>query len=64
MVPSDEVADHFWAPIDRILDPAATRDTQILVRGFHMRRDAIHFEGHVIWGMTQQILNGFAGVAR
>jgi 8-oxo-dGTP pyrophosphatase MutT (NUDIX family) len=64
VVPSEEVADHFWAPLDRIFDPAATRDTRIFVRGYHMRRDAIHYEGHVIWGMTQIILASFAGVAR
>ncbi|MBI1809998.1 MAG: CoA pyrophosphatase [Gemmatimonadetes bacterium] len=64
VVPSEEVAGHFWAPLDRILDPAATKDTKILVRGFTMRRDAIHFEGHVIWGMTQIILASFAELAR
>jgi len=64
IVPSEEVAGHFWAPLDAILDPANTRDTRILVRGFHMRRDAIHHEGHVIWGMTQHILASFAKVAQ
>jgi 8-oxo-dGTP pyrophosphatase MutT (NUDIX family) len=64
VVPSEEVAEHFWAPLDRIFDPAALRDTRILVRGFHMRRDAIHYEGHVIWGMTQFILASFEQVAR
>jgi len=64
VVPSHEVADHFWAPLDRILDPEATKDTRIFVRGYYMRRDAIHYEGHVIWGMTQNILESFAKVAR
>jgi 8-oxo-dGTP pyrophosphatase MutT (NUDIX family) len=55
--PSDEVADLFWAPLDAILDPAATRDADIFVRGLRMRRPAIHYQGHVIWGMTERILH-------
>jgi len=54
--PGDEVAELFWAPLDAILDPAATRETEILVRGLRTRRPAIHFHDHVIWGMTERIL--------
>ncbi len=62
VVHSDEVGAHFWAPLDAILDPANTKNTRILVRGFHMWRDAIHYDGRVIWGMTEQILKQFAEV--
>ncbi|HEX7557987.1 MAG TPA: CoA pyrophosphatase [Usitatibacter sp.] len=59
---SDEVAGSFWAPLHAILDPAATRVTAIDVRGARTMRPAIHFEGHVIWGMTENILRKFAEV--
>ena len=59
---SDEVAAHFWAPLDAILDPAATRETEILVRGVRRTGPAILYEGRVIWGMTERILRQFAGV--
>jgi 8-oxo-dGTP pyrophosphatase MutT (NUDIX family) len=58
--PSDEVADLFWAPLEAVLDPAAMRDTDILARGLRMRRPAIHYEGRVIWGMTERILYNLA----
>jgi 8-oxo-dGTP pyrophosphatase MutT (NUDIX family) len=61
---SDEVASHFWAPLDAILDPAATRDTEIVVRGARTTRPAIQYEGRVIWGMTEYILRGFADIIR
>jgi 8-oxo-dGTP pyrophosphatase MutT (NUDIX family) len=61
---SDEVAGHFWAPLDAILDPAAARETEIVVRHLRTMLPAIHFEGHVIWGMTERILRGFEEVVR
>ncbi|MFI5311156.1 MAG: NUDIX hydrolase [Gemmatimonadales bacterium] len=51
-----EVAELFWAPLGVILDPSSTRDTEILVRGLRTRRPAIHYHGHVIWGMTERII--------
>jgi 8-oxo-dGTP pyrophosphatase MutT (NUDIX family) len=59
-----EVADLFWAPLDVILDPAATRETAIQVRGFRTDRPAIHFGEHVIWGMTERILRNFGELLR
>lgn len=61
---SDEVASHFWAPLDAILDPAAMRDTEILARGERTTRPAIQYEGRVIWGMTEYILRSFADIIR
>jgi 8-oxo-dGTP pyrophosphatase MutT (NUDIX family) len=58
--PSDEVADLFWAPFETIVDPTSTRDAEILVRGMRMRRPAIHYQGRVIWGMTERILHNLA----
>lgn len=62
IVTSDEVAGSFWAPLTAILDPAASRVTAIDVRGARAMRPAIHYEGHVIWGMTENILRKFAEI--
>jgi 8-oxo-dGTP pyrophosphatase MutT (NUDIX family) len=59
---SGEVADHFWADLDAVFDPAATRETTVVARGFERRVPAIHHEGRVIWGMTERILRSFERV--
>ncbi len=64
VVPSDEVAGYFWAPLDHILHPDSARDTEILVREVPVRWRAIHFADHVIWGMTERILRSFEEVIR
>ena len=61
---SAEVAGYFWAPLDAILDPAASRETEITVRQMKTTRPAIHYEGHVIWGMTAHILRRFEEIIR
>ena len=57
--PGAEVAELFWAPLAIMLDPASARDTEILVRGMRIKRPAIHYQGHIIWGMTERILHNF-----
>ncbi len=42
--PSDEVEKYFWAPLTEILDPAASRATEIAVRGNTVLRPAITFD--------------------
>jgi 8-oxo-dGTP pyrophosphatase MutT (NUDIX family) len=61
---SVEVAQCFWAPLAAILDPGAAHDTEIDVRGVRTVRPAIHYGGHVIWGMTESILRGFQDIIR
>ena len=62
LVPSPEVAELFWAPLDRVFDPLATRDTDMVVRSVSTRRPAIHYRGHIIWGMTEQILRSLSSI--
>jgi 8-oxo-dGTP pyrophosphatase MutT (NUDIX family) len=59
---NEEVAGSFWAPLDAIFDPSSARSTEIFVRGTSMLVPAIHFDGHVIWGMTERILRQFEEV--
>lgn len=65
IVLSDEVASHFWVPLDVLFDPANTRKTRVRTRGaFWIWRDAIHIDEHLIWGLTEVILRTFARVTR
>jgi 8-oxo-dGTP pyrophosphatase MutT (NUDIX family) len=61
---SAEVERFFWAPLDAILDPAASRDTEIVIRQTSTLRPAIHYDGNVIWGMTESILRSFEAIIR
>ncbi|HVZ49890.1 MAG TPA: CoA pyrophosphatase [Gemmatimonadaceae bacterium] len=61
---SDELAGYFWAPVAAIFDPANTRPSRVSGRGVTMWREAIHYDGHVIWGLTERILRAFGEVAR
>jgi 8-oxo-dGTP pyrophosphatase MutT (NUDIX family) len=63
MSPSDEVAALFWVPLDVLLDPSNTRKTRVQARGkFWMWHDAIHYDGHVIWGLTERVIRNFRGI--
>jgi 8-oxo-dGTP pyrophosphatase MutT (NUDIX family) len=53
---SDEVAQAFWVPLEALKHAQSWRDTTVLARGIQMNRRAFHYEGHVIWGMTERIL--------
>lgn len=65
VVYSDEVAGHFWVPLVTLFHPANTKRTRVLTRGaFWIWRDAIHIDGHVIWGMTEVILRTFEEAIR
>jgi 8-oxo-dGTP pyrophosphatase MutT (NUDIX family) len=62
---SGEVAAHFWVPLTALFDPGNTRNTRVQTRGtFWMWRDAIHYDAHVIWGLTERILRTFEEVTR
>ena len=61
---SDELAGYFWAPVAAIFDPANTRPSRVTGRGVTMWREAIHYDGHVIWGLTERILRAFGEVTK
>lgn len=64
ITPSEEVASAFWAPASELFNPANTRSTRVMARNaFWMWHDAIHWDGKVIWGMTERILRRFREVA-
>ena len=56
LVLSDEVAEAFWVPLEVLRSPDFWREATVLARGIQFDRRAFHYEGHVIWGMTERIL--------
>ena len=59
LVLNEEVAEAFWVPLRHVFDPARQREITIHVAGARMRRSAIGFGEHDIWGMTEKILRTF-----
>lgn len=59
LVLNEEVSEAFWAPLRYVFDPACKREITIHVAGARMRRAAIGFGEHDIWGMTEKILRTF-----
>jgi 8-oxo-dGTP pyrophosphatase MutT (NUDIX family) len=53
---SDEVALAFWVPLAELRQDDSWRDTTVYTRGIQLSARAFHYEGHVIWGMTERIL--------
>ncbi|RXJ72435.1 CoA pyrophosphatase [Veronia nyctiphanis] len=49
----------FELPLGLILDKSSWNSQQIRFNGKSYNIDAIHFEGHLIWGVTAQILRAF-----
>lgn len=61
---SAEVADAFWVPLATLLDPATRTEREVSPRGHRMRVPSFVVGEHVIWGMTERILDGLLGLLR
>jgi 8-oxo-dGTP pyrophosphatase MutT (NUDIX family) len=61
---SDEVAAAFWVPLAALLAEGASVETTVRVRGTDLRVPAFHHDGHVIWGMTERILQQLLALLR
>ncbi len=59
LVLSEEVAESFWAPLRDVFDPACRKEINIQFSSARLRRQAIGFGEHDIWGMTEKILRTF-----
>lgn len=64
LVLSAEAALAFWIPVDDLNIEDAWRDTPVFARGIQINRRAFHYQGHVIWGMTERILGQFLQLLR
>ena len=61
---SEEVADVVWVPLATLLDPATRQVSEVAPRGYRMRVPSYVVGEHVIWGMTERILDGLLGLVR
>lgn len=57
IVPSPEVARTFWIPLPTLLDPAASGEAEVLVRGAPLRVTCFFHEELIIWGLTERIIH-------
>ena len=62
--PNAEVDAVIEAPLAALLDPGSVRDDVRMVDGKVTRRAAYAYDGHVIWGATAMILDGFVRILR
>lgn len=60
---SSEVAEAFWVPVSVLRTEASWRATTVSARGLSFDVRACHFEGQVIWGMTERILSQLLEIA-
>lgn len=60
--PNVEVAEVIEVPVAALLDTAYLRDDVRLVNGKTRRRATYAYDGHLIWGATAMILEGFVQI--
>ena len=54
---SDEVASAFWVALASLGDPEVAVESEVTARGTTWRVPSYSLGGHVVWGMTERILN-------
>jgi 8-oxo-dGTP pyrophosphatase MutT (NUDIX family) len=54
-----EVAEAFWVSVGRLLHPSARHDATVWAGGAERSVMAYHHAQHIIWGMTERILQQF-----
>lgn len=56
VVPSDEVAGHFWVPLPELRDPASFVEHELVHEGVRMRFPGYRVGPHMAWGLTERIV--------
>lgn len=64
IIPSHEVADWFWAPLEALSAPQAGQHVPVDVHGHRRSVKAFVVDGHVIWGLTERIIRSFLALVR
>lgn len=54
---SDEVAEAFWVPLERLREPGVYRDAVISLRGQDRVFPGYHLGSDLVWGLTERILS-------
>jgi 8-oxo-dGTP pyrophosphatase MutT (NUDIX family) len=62
---SDEVAEAFWVPLERLVDPSAWGRAAVPIRNVGAREvDAFRHGNFVVWGLTHRALTQFLELLR
>lgn len=56
IIPSDEVAGHFWVPLATLRDPASSVEHELEHDGVRMRFPGYRVGPHIAWGLTERIV--------
>lgn len=59
---SDEVAAAFWVTLASLVDPSVAVESEVTARGTTWRVPSYALGGHIVWGMTERILNNLVAL--
>jgi 8-oxo-dGTP pyrophosphatase MutT (NUDIX family) len=59
---SDEVASAFWVTLASLVDPSVAVESEVTARGATWRVPSYALGGHIVWGMTERILNNLVAL--
>jgi len=59
---SDEVASAFWVTLASLVDPTVAVESEVTARGTTWRVPSYSLGGHIVWGMTERILNNLVAL--
>jgi len=61
IVPSEEVAAHFWVPLEALRAPSAQAEYEMEFDGSRLRFPGYRVGTHVAWGLTERIVRQLLG---
>jgi 8-oxo-dGTP pyrophosphatase MutT (NUDIX family) len=61
ILPSDEVAAHFWVPLDALRAPATQAEYEMEFDGSRIRFPGYRVGPHIAWGLTERIVRQLLG---
>ncbi len=62
IVPSHEVAAHFWIPLDALRAPATQAEYEMEFDGSRLRFPGYRVGPHIAWGLTERIVRQLLGL--
>ena len=62
IIPSHEVADHFWVTLDALRDPSAQAEHEMVIGAMRQRFPGYRVGPHVAWGLTERIVRQLLGL--
>lgn len=62
IVPSEEVATHFWVPLDTLRAPEMQAEHELVLGDVRQRFPGYRVGPHIAWGLTERILRQLLGL--